>query len=213
MLDLGAAYGILDDAEWCRLIGDEAWYVWGEAVVRDVDADVKTFARDVIARHRSSRLLPLTQQNRALPPALYRTVVLNTRYIRSLDSSGSVGGRANVVLSSAVPGRELPPFHVAPSVERIGFAPNSEVTSIGDDFFRGFVPIRSVNLGGLPNVTRIGHGFLLLLQLDDGSTFPRCRRSIPSCPGRGGCEGPQLAKDRSQTGTGRVRRWWIADIV
>ena len=97
MLELGAAYGATDDAGWCRLLGDDVWYVWAEAMVRDVDADVETFARDVIARYRSRRALPLPQQSMSLP-ALYRTVVLDVDCIRKLDSSEIVGERANVVL-------------------------------------------------------------------------------------------------------------------
>jgi len=157
MIELGAAYGATDDAGWCRLLGDDVWYVWADAMVRDVDADVETFARDVIARYRSRRALPLPQQCVSLP-GLYRTVVLDVKYIRTLYSSDSVGERANVVLSCAAPGPELTSFRLARSVEWISFAHNPAITSIGDDFLQYLNWIRSVDLSGLPNLTTVGNG-------------------------------------------------------
>jgi len=118
MLAFGAACGLATDAEWCTLLGDSLWYVWAEAMMRDLPSDVETFARDMVAGYRLGRTLPLPQQCGSLP-ALYRTVVQDVQYIRDLDEASALGGCAKLVLCSAVSGAVLPVFKLAPSVSTV----------------------------------------------------------------------------------------------
>jgi len=127
-------------------------------MVRDLPSDVEPFVRDVLAAYRLGRPLPLPQQCTSLP-ALYRTVVQEVRYIRRLDGSDEVGGRADVMLCSAAPGHQLSSFSLARSVEWVGFAPNPGITSIGDVDF-DYPSVWVVDFRGLPNVNTIGENFL-----------------------------------------------------
>ena len=159
MVSFGAACGVATDAGWRALPGDSVWYVWAEAMVRDLPSDVETFARDVLATYRLGRPLPLPQQCTSLF-ALYRTVVQEVRYIQTSDRSHEVGGRANLVLCSAVPGPQLTAFKVALSVTWVGFAPNLGITSIGRNVLSDFASLTSVDLHGLRSVTTLGSRFL-----------------------------------------------------
>ena len=71
MLELGAAYEATDDAGWCALLGYNVWYVWTEAMVREMHADLEPFARDTTVRYRSRQRLPVPKLCISLPE-LYR---------------------------------------------------------------------------------------------------------------------------------------------
>jgi len=126
--------------------------------MRDLPSDVWKFAHDLVQAYRLGWTLPLPQQCTSLP-SLYRTVVRDVRYIRDLDSSGNVVGRANVVLRSATLGYRLSAFKLAPSVAWVGFAPNPDIISIGDAVLYNCL-VQSVDFRGLPNVVTIGDMFL-----------------------------------------------------
>ena len=74
MQALGGAHGATDDAAWRMLLGDSLCYVWAEAMIRDVGADVGTFVRGVVDRFVGGRPLSLPRRCPSLVE-LYRIVV------------------------------------------------------------------------------------------------------------------------------------------
>jgi len=112
----------------------------------------------VAALYRAGRALPLPQQCVSLHD-LYSTVVLDVRYIRDVSSSGMLGGRANVVLYSAALATRND-FQLAPSVEWVGFAPNTNPITIADRFLRDCAALTTIDLTPLTNITSVGGNFL-----------------------------------------------------
>jgi len=115
---LGAVYGATHDAGWRMLLGDSLWYVWSEAMIRDLDADASTYVRDVVESYVKGRRVSLPRRCTSLLE-LYRIVVRETTYLRTVDSADCVSGTAVVVLAVAAEGsHELPRFSLPEELPR-----------------------------------------------------------------------------------------------
>ena len=127
----------------CTLLGDSLWYVWAEAMMRDLPSDVETFARDMVAGYRLGRTLSLPQQCGSLP-SLYRAVVQDVQYIRDFDSASGLRGGAYVVLCNELLTLEelcscLSALGTLPQdAGWLGFDANADITECGDDFLRDY---------------------------------------------------------------------------
>jgi len=133
---LGTACGVSDDAEWGMLLGYSLWYVWTEAMIRDLGAAVTPYVRGMVKGYTNGHHVSLPRRCTSWLE-LYRTVVLEMTYVDDLDSARSVRGTAILVLASATRGSLFmsPTYErVPPSVSWIGFEPNTNVTAIGDNF-------------------------------------------------------------------------------
>ena len=159
MVALSTACGITDDAGWRMLLGDSLRYVWGEVMVRSVDADAKVYVRGVVDRYIKGHDVSLPRHCTSLLE-LYRIVVWEMAFLRDLALASSVRGPAVLVLASATKGfHQLPTFTLPDSAQWLGFEPNSKITIMGYDFLVS-CNVNRIDLSGLSNVTSIGSRFL-----------------------------------------------------
>jgi len=158
MVAFGAACGVTDDAGWGMLLGDSLFYVWTEAMVRDLGPDVGRYVRGVVDGNRCGRDVSLPRRCDSLED-LYRTMVLDMTYVRDSDSTGSSRRTAVVVLASANRTSHQLNYVTLPYAEWVSFEPSTNDT-IGNEFLYNCRELRALDLSGLSSATTVGHSFL-----------------------------------------------------